>query len=340
MNPNYLDQVYDDIAAVYGSSFNSNRADVTKALLEDKNYVQHIWSELSKNQKSTLVRNEKDINSFFTKIQNTKLKDVAPAYTAKEESNAKVIEDAEKKEESIIENGILDGNLKLVSADTYSPYDNDETPAATQLRQTVANYANPNYTPTDAVPGLYNWLLGPSDEELAARRKQYDETTVREDYNARIQIERERQKAEEDKRRQKAQLSKLAKYELNLGISGDLKFFENADNLGKSPVEKKNSSPGEWKTKDKYLYENDAAYRAQWDGAGEFNLGDESLSMLQFIDNSMSLGTGVKTNLVEKAKNLAWGRYSTADSGFDPSSCLEMGCGIKRGNCRNFKRVL
>ena len=187
MNPNYLDQVYDDIAAVYGSSFNSSRADVTKALLEDKNYVQHIWSELSKNQKSTLVRNEKDINSFFTKIQNTKLKDVAPAYTAKEEKEAKVIEEAEEKEESIIENGILDGNLKLVSSETYSPYDNDETPAGTELwhlRRDVANYANPNYIPKENKYGFYFFGLGELEgDELAARRKQYDEATIRADYN-------------------------------------------------------------------------------------------------------------------------------------------------------------
>ncbi len=93
----YLDLVFKDAQGVFGNDF-WNIDEFKNTMLSNNDYVKHVFEEL--NGKTDNV-NEKDVDAFYAKVQNTKLKALAPNYSEKIEKQ----DQAKKQQQKDIEEG-------------------------------------------------------------------------------------------------------------------------------------------------------------------------------------------------------------------------------------------
>jgi len=93
----YLDLVFKDAQGVFGNDF-WNIDEFKNTMLSSNDYVKHVFEEL--NGKTENV-NEKDVDAFYAKVQNTKLKALAPNYSNKVEKQ----DQAKKQQQKDIEEG-------------------------------------------------------------------------------------------------------------------------------------------------------------------------------------------------------------------------------------------
>jgi len=133
----YLDLVFKDAQGVFGNDF-WNIDEFKNTMLSSNDYVKHVFEEL--NGKTENV-NEKDVDAFYAKVQNTKLKALAPNYSSKIEKQ----DQAQKQQQKDIEEG-----KQLVEEQKLKPMDRkiDESDFMLNSESTQVNINLPFiYTP-------------------------------------------------------------------------------------------------------------------------------------------------------------------------------------------------
>jgi len=190
----YLDLVFKDAQGVFGNDF-WNIDEFKKTMLSNNDYVKHVFEEL--NGKTNNV-NEKDVDAFYAKVQNTKLKALAPNYSNKIEKQ----DQAQKQQQKDIEEG-----KKLVEDQKLEPmsmnFDESELMPKSESTQVQFN-----------LPFIYTPEAEERKEKLAIEKKNTEDQNKINTYFKSIEKKEEKKK---DPKKQK--IESIAKGEVTYKTS-------------------------------------------------------------------------------------------------------------------------
>tara|TARA_R100000951_G_scaffold63141_1_gene52924 strand:+ start:11349 stop:22193 length:10845 start_codon:yes stop_codon:yes gene_type:complete len=170
----YLDLVFKDAQGVFGNDF-WNIDEFKKTMLSNNDYVKHVFEEL--NGKTNNV-NEKDVDAFYAKVQNTKLKALAPNYSNKIEKQ----DQAQKQQQKDIKEGkqlVEDQKLEPMSMN----FDESELIPKSESTQVQFN-----------LPFIYTPEAEERKEKLAIEKKNTEDQNKINTYFKSIQKKEEKKK--------------------------------------------------------------------------------------------------------------------------------------------------